>query len=166
MNAVGPERLLDGVRDLPWVDVAAGVRSKTLALFRGGWVSLLELESGARIPLHRHLGAVHGYVLAGRRHLGESGRVAGPGSYDYEPPGHVDTWWAEGTGRLLGLFIVHGGVEYLAPNGDVAFRETAATKESAYLHACRAAGFEPRDLRLENNEPPRGRVPHARRSDR
>jgi quercetin dioxygenase-like cupin family protein len=140
------EEILDGARHLPWVKVTAGVRSKTLALLGDGWVSLLELEPGANIPLHRHVGAVHGYLLAGKRRLGPDGRIVGPGSYEYEPAGQVDTWSAEGGDQLVGLFVVNGSVEYLGPSGEVMFRETAATKQHGYLRACDAQRIEPIDI--------------------
>src|SRR5215467_13671197 len=96
---------------LPWIGVAPGVWSKSLAFFREneGWVSLLRLEPGARIPQHRHGGEVHGYILTGRRRAG--GRILGPGDYEYEPAGSVDTWAVEGDEPLVSLFIVRGPVE-------------------------------------------------------
>lgn len=141
------ERILDGAQHLPWVRVSAGVRSKTLALLQDGWVSLLELEAGANIPLHRHVGAVHGYLLAGKRRLGPGGPIVGPGTYEYEPAGQVDTWSAEGDERLVSLFVVKGSVEYLGLSGEVIFRETVATKQRGYLRACDVQRVKPIDLR-------------------
>ena len=132
------DKLLNGSDDLPWVQVAEGVSSKVLSLFPDGkgWVSRLRLEPGARIPLHRHQGEVHGFILTGHRRLGRAGPLIGPSSYEYEPPGNVDTWWV----------VVHGNVEYLDAEGNVEFVETAETKCEAYHKACAEQGMTPRDL--------------------
>src|SRR5690606_32985963 len=66
-----------GNHQLPWISVGHGISKKLLALFpeRGEWVTLLRLEPGARIPLHRHQGEVHGYLLSGCRRLDPEGRL-------------------------------------------------------------------------------------------
>jgi len=112
--------------ELPWIPVAPGVSSKSLAFFRDGkgWVSLLRLEAGARIPPHRHRGEVHGFVLAGRRRLGLAGPVLGPAAYEHEPAGQVDTWMVEGEEPLISLFVVGGLVMYLDAEGKVVREET------------------------------------------
>ncbi len=142
--ALAPE----GPSDLPWVEVGPGVTSKVLALFPNdaGWISLLRLQPGARIPLHRHKGEVHGFLLEGQRRLGSGGRVVGPGSYEYEPLGNTDTWWVEGDRPLVSLFVVRGAVEYLDAQGQVKFVETSSSKERAYRDACLAQGFQMKDL--------------------
>jgi 2,4'-dihydroxyacetophenone dioxygenase len=136
-----------GGAQLPWILVAPGVSSKSLAFFRDGkgWVSLLR-EPGARIPPHRHRGEVHGFVLAGRRRLGPAGPVLGPGAYDYEPAGQVDTWRVEGKEPLVSLFVVRGVVEYLDAEGNVVREETTERKAEAYRYFCAERGLTPLDL--------------------
>lgn len=133
---------------LPWIPVGPGISKKLLALFpeRGEWVTLLRLEPGASVPLHRHQGEVHGYLLSGCRRLEPEGRLLGPGDYEYEPAGHVDTWTACGDEPLVSLFFVRGAVEYLAEDGSVLRRETAATNAEEYRRACTVRGFAPLDL--------------------
>lgn len=137
-----------GSARLPWIPLAPGVSSKPLAFLRndGGWVGLLRLEPGARIPLHRHQGEVHGFVLTGRRRLGPRGLVLGPGEYEYEPAGNADTWAVEGEQPLVGLFIVRGAVEYLDAAGRVVRRETTESKAESYRRFCAEHGIAPLDL--------------------
>jgi 2,4'-dihydroxyacetophenone dioxygenase len=133
---------------LPWIPVAPGITSKSLAFLRdgNGWVSLLRLDPGAEIPPHRHRGEVHGFVLSGRRRLGPTGPVLGPGAYEYEPAGQVDTWMVEGTEPLTGLFIVRGAVEYLDAEGNVVREETTESKAETYRRFCAERGLRPLDL--------------------
>lgn len=133
---------------LPWIPAGPGISKKLLALFpgRGEWVTLLRLEPGARIPLHRHQGEVHGYILSGGRRIEPEGRVLGPGDNEYEPAGHVDTWTAWGDDPFVSLFFVRGAVEYLAEDGSVLRRETAATNAEEYRRVCAKQGLAPLDL--------------------
>lgn len=121
--------LIDDPR-LPWATLGPGIQSKTLALFRGntGWISLLRLEPGTCIPLHRHTGEVHGFVLSGRRCLEPSGPAVSAGDYDFEPAGQIDSWYSGGDAALLSQFIVRGSVEYLDSSSRVIRAETTASK--------------------------------------
>lgn len=138
-----------GNPQLPWISMGPGISKKLLALFpeRGEWVTLLRLEPGACVPLHRHQGEVHGYLLSGCRRLEPEGPLLGPGAYEYEPAGHVDTWTAEGDDPLVSLFFVRGAVEYLAADGSLLRRETADTNVDEYRRACAEQGFLLLDLR-------------------
>lgn len=133
---------------LPWITLAPGVESKPLAFFRDerGWVSLLRLVPGTCIPVHRHIGEAHGYLLAGERRIEPNGPLLKAGSYDNEPAGQLDSWRAQQESPLLGLFIVHGGVEYLDAAGRVLRVETTTSKVEAYLRACDEQGVRPLDL--------------------
>lgn len=137
-----------GKLQLPWIPTSPGISKKLLALFpeRGEWVTLLRLEPGVRIPLHRHQGEVHGYLLSGCRRIEPEGRLLGPGDYEYEPAGHVDTWTAWGDAPFVSLFFVRGAVEYLAEDGSVLRRETATTNTEEYRRACAVQGLSPLDL--------------------
>jgi quercetin dioxygenase-like cupin family protein len=117
----------------PWVDIADGICSKLVKVLDddSGWISLLRLRAGAAVGPHRHSGAVHGFVLQGSRELMD-GTVCKKGSYVYEPPGNVDTWSATGDEDLISLFYVNGSVEYLSEDGQVTFRETAASKRKSW----------------------------------
>ena len=131
----------------PWIPVGPGVSSKSLAFFRDGkgWVSLLRLDPGAHIPPHQHRGEVHGFVFRPAPPWA-NGAVLGPGGYDYEPPGQVDTWMVEGAEPLTGLFVVRGAVEYLDAEGNVVRAETTESKAKTYRRFCAERGLAPLDL--------------------
>jgi anti-sigma factor ChrR (cupin superfamily) len=133
--------------NFPWMPVAPGMASKPLAFFpdNAGWAVLLRVEPGTRIGRHRHLGEVYGFVLSGRRRLAD-GRVLGPGDFEYEPAGQIDTWAVEGDAPLVSLFVVRGPVEYLDAEGRVASRDTAAAKAEAYRRFCAEHGLAPTAL--------------------
>lgn len=132
---------------LPWNPVAPGVSSQLLGVFKDkGWISVLRLEPGSVIPLHRHTGEVHGFVLEGQRRLGPGGPVVGAGEYTFEPEGNVDTWSVEGDTPLISLFVVRGDVEYLDESEKVQRRETGQSKLEAYERLCKEKGIVPLDL--------------------
>jgi 2,4'-dihydroxyacetophenone dioxygenase len=132
---VGGDELF-ATEDASWVDVADGIWFKLVKVLDNdsGWISLLRLKAGAAVGPHRHAGAVHGFVLQGTRTLMD-GTVCEKGSYVYEPPGNVDTWAATGDQDLISLFYVNGYVEYLNEDGQVTFRETAASKRESWESA-------------------------------
>jgi quercetin dioxygenase-like cupin family protein len=123
---------------MPWVPIAPGFSFKLIRATSDDdvWVELLRLEPGTTIPRHRHTGEVHAYTLAGRRELLDTGEIAGPGSYVYEPPGTVDSWRAIGTAPLLVFVTVRGAIEYLDERGAVIKRSTAMTATEAYRRGC------------------------------
>lgn len=139
--ALGPDAAF------PWMPVAPGLTSKPLAFFpdESGWAVLLKVEPGTRIGRHRHLGDVHGFVLSGRRRLGD-GRVLGPGEFEHEPAGRIDQWSVEGGAPLVSLFVVRGPVEYLDEFGRVLSRDTAAGKAETYRRFCAERGLVPAAL--------------------
>ena len=131
----------------PWMPVAPGMSSKPLAFFpdKAGWAVLLRVEPGTRIGRHRHLGEVHGFVLSGRRRLSD-GRILGPGDFEYEPAGQIDSWAVEGDAPLVSLFVVRGPVEYLDAEGRVTSRDTATGKAELYRRYCAERGLAPAAL--------------------
>src|SRR6185436_6257336 len=82
---------------MPWIPLCPGQSFKPLRFFPNdrGRVLLLRVEPGTVVALHRHLGEVHGFHLAGARKL-DSIEIVGPGVYVYEPAGNVDSWEAVG----------------------------------------------------------------------
>ena len=130
---------------LPWMPVGPGLASRPLAFLPDGqgWVTLLRVEPGTGIARHRHQGAVHGFILAGRRRLGPNGPVLGPGSFHHEPAGNIDAWTVEGDQPLVSLFIVCGPVDYLDPEGRVLRTDTADGRAEAYRRFCLAQGVAP-----------------------
>jgi 2,4'-dihydroxyacetophenone dioxygenase len=88
------------------------------------------------INLHRHLAPVEAWVLAGQWRYLEHDWTAGPGSFVYEPAGDVHTLTTVGDQEMITLFSMHGPIEYIGPDGQVTFTETAQTKLRRYLDFC------------------------------
>jgi anti-sigma factor ChrR (cupin superfamily) len=125
---------------IDWIPLAEGAWYKPVRFNAdgNGWVSLVRLAPGARVPQHRHAGAVQGFNLQGKGRFIECDVVTVPGTFTYEPEGVVDTLAVEGDEELIMLFVVDGPVEYLGESGDVARRETLATKMASYEQFCTA----------------------------
>lgn len=132
---------------IPWIPLGPGVAFKPLRFLSRdeGRVLLLQLEPGTVVPRHRHLGEVHAYNLAGRRRL-DTGAVVGPGGYVYEPVGNVDSWTAVGDEPVIVLVTTYGAMEYLAEDGEVLQRDTAASLRGRYERYCAEKGLEPLEL--------------------
>jgi len=109
-------------------------------------VLLLRLEPGTLVPLHRHLGEVHAYNLAGRRRLIETDEIVRKGGYVYEPAGNVDSWMAVGDEPVIVHITSYGAMEYLGSSGDVVKRDSASSLREAYLRYCAENGVAPLDL--------------------
>lgn len=133
---------------LPWVPLGPGESFKPLRFLPhdGGRVLLLRLEPGTLVPLHRHLGEVHAFNLAGRRKLLETGEIVGPGGYVYEPEGNVDSWMAVGDEPVVVHIASFGAMEYLDESGRVLRRDTGDTLRERYLRFCADKGLTPLDL--------------------
>jgi len=121
-----------------WISLAPGAWYKPVRFNEDGtgWVSLVRLAPGASVPRHRHEGAVQGFNLGGRGRFVEDDIVTTPGTFTYEPAGTTDTLVVEGDEDLVMLFVVDGPVEYLTELGEVARRETQATKQASYRQHC------------------------------
>ncbi|GAA3963245.1 hypothetical protein GCM10023085_52350 [Actinomadura viridis] len=138
--------------DIPWVPQgSANVWFKPLriSLETGSWVNLLKVARGGVVSRHRHLAEVEGWVVQGRWHYLEHDWQAVPGSYVYEPPGDVHTLVSDSTDEtepMLTLFKIHGPIEYMDDNGELAYVETAESKLKRYHQYCEEIGTEPLQL--------------------
>lgn len=131
---LSPQILGFDTASVDWIPLAPGAWYKPLRFAADGeaWVSLVKLAPGASVPRHRHIGAVQGFNLQGRGRFVEDDLVTTPGTYTFEPAGTVDTLVAEGDEELIIFFIVDGPVEFLTADGDIARRETQASKISSF----------------------------------
>jgi 2,4'-dihydroxyacetophenone dioxygenase len=125
---------------IPWVPQADGVWFRPLRLSPslGTWSNLLRVTRQGRINLHRHLAPVEAWVIRGQWRYLEHDWVAGPGSYVYEPAGDVHTLITQGDEEMITLFTMHGPIEYMDPDGELIYTETADTKLKRYLDFCAA----------------------------
>jgi len=142
----GGSQFLDPER-LPWIPLGPGESFRPLRFLAQdrGRVLLLRLEPGTLVPLHRHLGEVHAYNLAGQRKLIDTDEIVGPGGYVYEPAGNVDSWMAVGHEPVIVHITSYGAMEYLGPSGDVVKRDRASSLRDAYLRYCAENGVAPLD---------------------
>lgn len=128
---------------LPWVPQSDGVSFRLLSVSpeQGTWTNLLRVTRQGTINLHRHLGQVEAWVIAGRWRYLEHDWVASAGMYVFEPQGDVHTLVNAGEEEMITLFVVHGPIEYLGADGQVSFTETANTKLARWAEFCEANGL-------------------------
>jgi 2,4'-dihydroxyacetophenone dioxygenase len=124
--------------EIPWIPQAEGVWFRPLRISpeQGTWTNLLRVTCRGTVNLHRHLAPVEAWLLAGRWRYLEHDWTAGPGSYVYEPAGDVHTLTTVGEEEMITLFSMHGPIEYIGPDGQVEYTETAQTKLQRYLDFC------------------------------
>ena len=131
----------DGVLDpgaLPWVPQAEGVWFRPLRISPelGTWTNLLRVTRKGTINLHRHPAPVEAWVIKGQWRYLEHDWTAAAGRYVYEPAGDVHTLTTLGDEEMITLFSMHGPIEYIGPDGEISYVETAQTKLRRYLDFC------------------------------
>ena len=136
----------DQLRDpdtIPWVPQGDGVWFKPLRLCpeSGSWTNLLRVTKQGTVSLHRHRAAVEAWVVSGQWRYLERDWVARAGTYVFEPAGDVHTLVNTGQEEMVTLFVMHGPIEYIGPNGETIFTETAETKFSRYSDYCQEKGI-------------------------
>ncbi len=129
--------------DMPWIETGPGESFRPLRFEEDGFSELIRLEPGNVVPRHRHTGDTHIFNLQGSRELIESGEVAGPGAYVYEPPGTIDSWRAVGDVPCIVHVKVGGVVEYLDNDDRVVVSVDSASERAAYIAGCEQQGIEP-----------------------
>lgn len=132
---------------IPWVPLAPGKSFKPLRFLddNRGFVELLRLAPGERIPRHRHSGEVHACNVQGWREI-DGGERVGPGGYVHEPAGNIDAWCAIGDEPLIVFVVVRGSVEYLDESGNVTQCWDAVRLREIYERYCADSGIPVRDL--------------------
>jgi len=131
----------------PWIPGGPGKFSKPLRFMSGnrGFVELLRLEPGIKMPVHRHTGEVHAFNLEGSRQLC-TGEVINAGQYVYEPAGNIDSWIAIGDRPVVVFVVVMGEVEFYDEHHGVRLRVSALTQCAAYREYCASNGLTPQDF--------------------
>jgi 2,4'-dihydroxyacetophenone dioxygenase len=137
IGEMASDRLLNP-DEIPWIPQAEGVWFRPLRISpaQGTWTNLLRVTRRGTVNLHRHLAPVEAWVMAGQWRYLEHDWTAGPGSYVYEPAGDVHTLTTVGEQEMITLFSMHGPIEYLGADGQVAYVETAETKLQRYRDFC------------------------------
>lgn len=110
--------------DLPWQPWAMhGAQFKLLSadLRNGRFTLLIRFEKGISAPLHRHVGAVEGYILEGGFHYRDQPQVRfSAGDYLLENDGAVHQPVSPEGAVMFAIF--HGPVEGLDEEGRVTGR--------------------------------------------
>jgi anti-sigma factor ChrR (cupin superfamily) len=133
--------------EMPWIETNPGEAFRPLRFEIDGFSELIRLEPGNIVPRHRHTGDTHIFNLQGTRELIESGEIAGPGDYVYEPPDTIDSWRAIGEEPCIVHVKVSGVVEYLDDDDQVVVLVDSDSERGAYLEGCERQGVTP-DTRL------------------
>jgi hypothetical protein len=125
----------------PWMPLGPGISARPL-WFRGDSRSLqLKVEPGVSVGRHRHTGPVHAFNVSGSREL-ESGEIAGPGAYVYEPAGNADCWRCIGDEPCVVHITISGRVIYVDDDGNMlSFTDTEKLRRQ-YLEWCEATGIQ------------------------
>jgi quercetin dioxygenase-like cupin family protein len=133
--------------DVPWIRLGEGRELKPLRFLSEdrGYVALLRIEPGAVVPVHRHTGEVHTFMIEGEREL-HTGEIIGPGDYVFEPAGHIDTWKGVGESPALVLVVVYGAADHVGPTDQSERRFSSGNVEKMYRDYCDAQGVEALDL--------------------
>jgi 2,4'-dihydroxyacetophenone dioxygenase len=129
-----PIELLTRSNAQPWMQTdVPGKSLKLLATLDDdrGFVELLRMEPGVRMPRHRHTGDTHVYNLSGSRQL-HNGEIVGPGDYVYEPAGCVDSWQVVGHEPMLAFLVVMGEAQFLSDDDEVIAVANACTMRERY----------------------------------
>jgi 2,4'-dihydroxyacetophenone dioxygenase len=129
--------------ETPWVPQADGVWFRPLRISPalGTWTNLLRVTRKGTVSLHRHLGPVEAWVLAGEWRYLEHDWTASTGDYVYEPAGDVHTLTVTSDAEMITLFNIHGPYEFIGPDGAVESVESAEVKLKRYVDYCEAHGI-------------------------
>ena len=115
MTATTPRSRIISISDLPWQDRQPGVRMKAI------WehpetkrrAVMTRLESGAQLPLHRHVGDELVFVIEGA--ISDDFGTVTAGNMGYRPDGCVHTVSSKNGATVIA--ILTGGVEAATERG-------------------------------------------------
>ncbi len=127
---------------LPWMPLGEGVWVRPLRFEGEARTLQLKVAPGVTIPRHRHDGEVHAFNLAGSRRL-DSGDLAGPGAYVYEPAGNEDAWTCIGEEPCVIQISMSGRLTYIGAEGEALDYVDTPKMRAAYLAWCEQEGLQP-----------------------
>ena len=134
-----------GEDEVPWVpnlDYPGAEFRLLQADTEGGlYVMAGRLPGDLEIGTHRHTGAVHMFTLSGSWLYREHDFVNRAGSYLYEPPGSIHTFYVLPNDEVTEtLSVVYGETEYLDAEGAVTHVSNAGSNLRTYYEACEKVG--------------------------
>lgn len=128
--------------DLPWMPLGDGIWARPLRFHGEERALQLMVAPGVAIERHKHAGEVHAFNVAGSRRL-NTGEIAGPGAYVYEPPGNEDSWECIGDEPCIVQIVMSGRLTYTGETGEALDYVDTSKLRSLYLDWCRENGHEP-----------------------
>jgi hypothetical protein len=134
-----------GEEDVPWIPnplyPGAELRLLQADMKIGVYVMAGRLPGDLEVGTHRHTGAVHMFTLSGAWKYHEHDYVNRAGSYLFEPPGSVHTFYVmPGNEVTETLSVIYGTTEYLDEKGEIIQVGNAETNLRTYYEGCEKAG--------------------------
>jgi hypothetical protein len=134
-----------GEEDVPWIPnplyPGAELRLLQADMKIGVYVMAGRLPGDLEVGTHRHTGAVHMFTLSGAWKYHEHDYVNRAGSYLFEPPGSVHTFYVmPGNEVTETLSVIYGTTEYLDEDGAIIQVGNAETNLRTYYEGCEKAG--------------------------
>ena len=145
-----PQASHRGEDECPYVDAGDGVQLKVVQvdIDQGLWVVRNRFAPGARVPRHKHTGAVHAFTESGAWKYEEYPEVNRAGSYLFEPAGSIHTLIVpeDNTETTEVWFAIYGANLNLDADGNVESVFDAGFILEAYLALAEAAGLPRPDV--------------------
>ena len=134
-----------GEDEVPWIENPShpGASLRLLQADVELWLYVMagRLPGDLEIGTHRHTGAVHMFTLSGSWLYREHDFVNRAGSYLYEPPGSIHTFYVLPNDEVTEtLSVVYGETEYLDVEGVVTHVSNAGSNLRTYYEACEKVG--------------------------
>lgn len=129
---------------IPWLAIAPGLEQRVLQVRPDENLIVTQSRYQPHFAhgLHRHLGPIHGFTLAGAWGHEEGVFPYYPGVYLYEPAGVIHRFF-NGPEVSQAMFVNFGDIELLDPETrEVVRRDNAASQLKRYLENCEAAGLD------------------------
>ncbi len=118
------------------------VRPLLFDVTNGGWISILKAEGSGTIQRHRHAASVTAWTMEGSWGYREHNWFSRPGSFVYEPAGHIHTLFIDpAVGHMTALFHVYGPVIHVDEKGDVTSYDDVYLRLDRYIKHCREVGL-------------------------
>ena len=131
---------------IPWVELYEGIEMKMLRRGEasGTYTLMNRFAPGIELPKHRHVGAVHGYTLAGEWGYREYDWLSPAGGYVFEPSGSIHTLYvpAAAVEQAVVLFVIEEALILMDENDEEFMRQDAETIDAMYRGCLEARGIE------------------------
>ena len=149
-DLVGPSRIIRHATSLPagWIQDRPGVKYSLVHVDvnQGLWVTKVQFDPGAVVPMHLHTGPVIGFTLQGAWGYPAEGVLFRSGDYCLEIAGTYHQVEVPGSNDCIteAIFLLWGALIIVEEKSRRIIEYTdAATVESEYLNHCKNQNVEP-----------------------